>query len=459
MTDLLFRGGTILTPEGPVDDDLRVTNGLVEGIGPGVATEVVDVTGLWILPGGVDAHVHSRDPGFPDKEDFGSLTEAAAAGGITTVVDMPNTIPAVDSGSVFAAKAETAASRALVDFGLWGVVRSTSTPDQLQGLAAAGAIGFKAFLGYAFHRGRSQVIQTFQLDDPELEAPPDYGTIVRLAPVIAALGLPLAVHCEDLSVLAEFARPLGNYADALASRPAAAEAVAIAALAAVAESTGLRLQVVHLSSAAGLRVAEAFPAVVLETCPQYLWFTEADYDLHGPVMKMYPLVRGAGDREALRRALHSGRISRVGTDHAPHTDAEKLGVSLQDAAAGAPGIQTLYLSCLELARQLGDGAMAARWVSENPARELGIYPRKGALQAGSDADLVLVDPAGETLIRAADMRSKQTHGLFEGARFSFALHGTYLRGRPVGEQPGRLVKPTPQNQGHLPGSGPIQGLQ
>ena len=441
MTDLLFRGGTIFKPEGPVDDDLRVSNGVIEGFGPGEADQVVDATGLWILPGGIDAHVHGRDPGFPAKEDFRSLTEAAAAGGITTVIDMPNTVPGVDSGQAFEAKVKIASSKALVDFGLWGLVRSTSTPEQLRALAAAGAIGFKAYLGYAFHRGRRQVVQSFDLLESELEAPPDYGSIARVAPTIAELGLPLAVHCEDLSVLREFARPVESYRDALESRPAAAEAVAIAALAVLAQESGMRLQVVHLASAEGLRAAEPFPEVVLETCPQYLWFSESDFEALGPVMKMYPLIRGAEDREALRRALHRGRISRVGTDHAPHTDSEKLGVSLREAAAGAPGVQTLYLSCLELARQLGDGAMAARWVAENPARELGLHPRKGVIQPGSDADLVLVDPAGETLIRSADMRSKQQHGLFDGARFSFALHGTFLRGRPAGDLPGRLVRP------------------
>lgn len=431
----------MLTPEGPLDTDLRIAGGLIEGFGTGTAGEVVDARGLWILPGGIDAHVHSRDPGFPDKEDFGSLTAAAAAGGITTVLDMPNTIPGVDSGAVFEAKAAQAASRAVVDFGLWGMLRASSTAAQLEELKEAGAVGFKAFLGYAFHRGRRQVVQTFELSDPELEEPPDYGTIVRLAPTLARLGLPLAVHCEDLSVLRANARPLDGYDEALASRPALAEAVAVAGLAAIAREAGFRLHVVHLSSEAGLRAAEAFPELVLETCPQYLWLTAADYAALGPVMKMYPLVRGESDRDALRGALRTGRIGRVGTDHAPHTDAEKLGVSLQDAAAGAPGVQTLYLSCLQLGREFGDGALAARWVAENPARQLGLYPRKGAIAAGSDADLVLVDPAGETLVREVDMLSRQRHGVFEGTRFGFALHGTYLRGRPVGTQPGRLVSP------------------
>ena len=152
--------------------------------------------------------MHSRDPGFPEKEDFGTLTAAAAAGGITTVIDMPNTVPGVDSGGVLEAKAALAHSKARVDFGLWGLIRSSTTAEQLEGLAQAGAIGFKAYLGYAFSLSRKQVLYSPDTEDPDLETPPDYGTLLRLAPVVAALGLPLVIHAEDPGILAAFRRPL-----------------------------------------------------------------------------------------------------------------------------------------------------------------------------------------------------------------------------------------------------------
>jgi dihydroorotase-like cyclic amidohydrolase len=161
-----------------------------------------------VLPGAIDVHVHSRDPGFPMKEDFGTLTSAAAMGGVTTIVDMPNTVPGVDSAGVLEAKAALAHAKARVDFGLWGLIRSSSTADQLEALAAAGAVGFKAYLGYAFSMGHKQVLYSPDLGDPDLEAPPDYGTLARLAPVVAQLGLPLAIHAEDPTVLAAFRRPL-----------------------------------------------------------------------------------------------------------------------------------------------------------------------------------------------------------------------------------------------------------
>ena len=141
--------------------------------------------GCTCCPAAIDVHVHSRDPGFPEKEDFGTLTAAAAAGGVTTVIDMPNTVPGVDSGGVLEAKAALAHSKARVDFGLWGLIRSSTTAEQLEGLAQSGAIGFKAYLGYAFSLSRKQVLYTPDTEDPDLEAPPDYGTLLRLAPAVA----------------------------------------------------------------------------------------------------------------------------------------------------------------------------------------------------------------------------------------------------------------------------------
>ncbi len=412
---------------------------------------VVDARGMYVLPGAIDVHVHSRDPGFPEKEDYGTLTAAAAAGGVTTVIDMPNTVPGVDAAGVLESKAALARSKARVDFGLWGLVRSSSTADQLRGLAQAGATGFKAYLGYAFSLSRKQILYTPDSQDPDLEAPPDYGTLLRLAPVVASLGLPLVIHAEDPGILAAFRRPLDSYADVLASRPPEAEAVAIAAAAAIVDSFGGRLHVAHLSSAMGLIAAEAAmndgSRLSLETCPQYLWLSDQDFARLGTVMKMYPPVRTAADRDALVNGLARGAIRIVATDHAPHTDAEKAR-PLDLAAAGSPGVQTLYLSCLELAKRLGDVWKAPAWVSEGPAALAGLHDSKGRISPGFDADLVIVDPAGRMVVRPALMRSRQRHGALEGLEFGFSIASVYLRGRPVvrdgrqvGGAAGRMVSP------------------
>jgi allantoinase len=455
LTETVFKGATVFTPEGPADLDVRVNDGVITAVEPrGAAAggaQVADVKGLWLLPGGIDVHVHSRDPGFPDKEDFGTLTSAAAAGGVTTVIDMPNTVPAVDAAGMLESKAALARARSRVDFGLWALIRSTSTPEQLLGLAATGAVGFKAYLGYAFSITRKQVLYAPESGDPDLEAPPDYGTLARLASTIAELGLPLVIHAEDPGILKTFARPLESYADVLDSRPPEAESVAISASAAVARQSGVHLHVAHLSSALGLSAAqEAMAAgtrITLETCPQFLWLTESDYPRLGTAMKMSPPVRRLTDQHALRAALHRGTIGVVATDHAPHTGAEKAR-DLDHAPPGSPGVQTLYLSCLELAKQMGDPWLAPRWVSESPAWLAGLGESKGRIAPGYDADLVLVDPRQSTTFSARTMRSKQKHGALEGMKVSFAISSVYLRGTPVyangrlsAKASGRMVRP------------------
>lgn len=453
---LIIAGGTVHTPEGPRKVDVHVSGGVITDLEEGKSNrpdgaEVVDARGMYVLPGAIDVHVHSRDPGFPEKEDFGTLTTAAAAGGVTTVIDMPNTVPGVDSDGVLEAKAALARSKARVDFGLWGLMRSSSTAEQLEGLARSGATGFKAYLGYAFSLSRKQILQTPDSDDPDLEAPPDYGTLLRLAPVVAALGLPLVIHAEDPGILAAFRRPLDSYFDVLASRPPEAEAVAISAAAAIADSFGAHLHVAHLSSALGLLAAEAAlndgSRLSLETCPQYLWLSEQDFERLGTTMKMYPPVRTAIDRDALIDAVDRGVIGIVATDHAPHTDEEKAR-PLGEAAAGSPGVQTLYVSCLELAKRLGDVWKAPKWVSQGPATLVGLQESKGQISTGFDADLVIVDPKRGTVVRPAMMRSKQKHCSLDGLESSFSIAEVYVRGRlvvrdsrMVGRAIGRMVAP------------------
>ena len=446
MTELLIRGGTVHTAGGPRRADVLVNDGVITRVEPGLTTNGtrVDAKGKYVLPGAIDVHVHSRDPGFPEKEDFGTLTAAAAAGGVTAVLDMPNTVPAVDSAGVLESKAALARSKALVDFGLWGLIRSSTMPEQLEAMADAGAVGFKAYLAYSFSLSRKQVLYSPDVDDPDLEAPADYGTLARLAPTIAHLGLPLAIHAEDPTVLAAFRRPLHTYRDLLESRPPEAEAVAVSAAAAVARDSGAHLHVAHLSSALGLQAAEDAirngTSLTLETCPQFLLLTEHDFERVGAAMKMLPPVRTAADRHALREGLKRGVIGMVGTDHAPHTDEEKSR-GFEEAPAGSPGVQTLYLSCLQVAKDLGDVWLAPLWVSQAPAALAGLEQSKGAIAAGFDADLVIVDPRAKTRVGPEQMRSRQRHGALEGHEFDFAIDAVYLRGEPPAPGRGRMVRP------------------
>jgi allantoinase len=445
---MIVAGGTVHTPDGPREADVHVEGGRIEKLEPWAhprGPEVVDARGLWVLPGAIDGHVHGRDPGFPDKEDFGSLTAAAAAGGVTTVLDMPNTLPGVADAATFAAKREAIAAEAMVDYGLWALLRSSSSEDQVRELAEAGAIGFKAYLGYAVRRSTGQVLYTPGAVDADLEPPASYGTIARLARSLAATGVPVAAHAEDPSVLLASTARVEDYADLLATRPAVGEAVAVAALGALALSLDLNIHIVHLSSRFGLAAAvsarQAGARLSLETCPQYLWLTEADYTRLGPVMKMFPVIKTVADREELRAALYRSDIDTVATDHAPHTEEEKLHHPLAEAHAGSPGVQTLLLSCLELARQLGDPWRAVNWVSEKPALIFGLHPQKGVIQPGSDADLVLVDPAGKTVVSSDQMVSRQRYGALEGLELSFAINGVYVRGEVPHRGGGEFLRP------------------
>ncbi len=455
MTDLVIRGGSVYGPDGPIDADVHVTDGVITGVETGGVTPagatVIDARGMYVMPGAIDVHVHSRDPGFPEKEDFGTLTAAAALGGVTTVLDMPNTVPAVDAAGVLEAKAALARPKARVDFGLWGLVRSSSTEDQLEALAEAGAGGFKAYLGYSFGTSRKQVLQAADAGDPDLEAPPDYGTLARLGPAMARLGLPLAIHAEDPAILFAFRRPLETYSDLLEARPAEAEAVAISAAAAIARDCGVKLHVAHLSSALGLRAAQdamrTGTQLTLETCPQYLWLSDQDFARLGNSMKVFPPIRTAADRDALVEAAANGVIRIVATDHAPHTDEEKSR-PFGEAPSGSPGVQSLYLSCLELAKRIGDVSLAPRWVSEGPAALAGLKETTGTIATGFDADLVIIDPARTTLLRPQLMRSRQRRGAFDGMDFRFGVRDVFLRGRAIvrdgkliGRASGRMVRP------------------
>jgi len=187
--------------------------------------------------------------------------------------------------------------------------------------------------------------------------------------------------------------------------------------------------------------------MTVETCPQYLWLSENDFQRLGTWMKMNPPVKTLRDQAALRAALRHGVISIVATDHAPHTDDEKS-LDLDHALPGSPGVQTLYLSSLELAKQMGDVWMAPRWVSQAPAQLAGLDEIKGQIAPGFEADLVVVDPNQPTTFSPRFMRSRQRHGALDGKTSSFSIRSVYLRGIPVVTDgrlstrvSGRMVRP------------------
>jgi allantoinase len=445
--DVLLRGGLAVTPDGVRAADVGILDGAIAALEPelaGGAREVVDARGLHVLPGAIDAHVHVNEPGRSEWEGFRSASHAMAAGGTTCFLDMPlNASPPTLDGPAFDAKLAAARAASLVDFALWGGLVPGGV-DRLAELAERGAVGFKAFMC-------PSGIDDFEAaDDATLEAG------LREA---GRLGLPVAVHAEDAALAHELgARARGRGATSLrdwcASRPPLVELRAIGRALELAAAARARLHVVHVSCAAGVDlVAQARGRVdaTCETCPHYLLLDEDDALAIGALAKCAPPLRGAGERERLWERLAAGGIDLVASDHSPSPPRLKAGDGFA-AWGGISGCQTLLAAVL--AGGAAHGLALTRLielVSAAPAAVFGL-PGKGVLAVGADADVVLVDPAAEFELRAADLRYRHPQSALVGRTLRGRVVRTLVRGRTVfagGEvvdttERGRLVSPRPR---------------
>jgi allantoinase len=436
--------GHLVTPAGMLRGDVLCENGVIVGVldaGARVdADERYDATDKLVFPGFIDPHVHSRDPGLSHKEDFDHSTRGALIGGATTVLEMPNAIPPVDSVEVFEQRRVHHERSAWTDFGLWGLALGAANLDQIGPLFDAGAVGVKLFWGYALHRETRALVYNVGDESPEnLLMPPANGQVLRLFAEVARHGGLLAAHCEDKDVLSASEEQLGHsvesYQDLLAARPAIAEATSIAIATEFAKVTGCRFHVVHLASAAGLDAVrwarQRGVAVSAETCPQYLTLTDQDYPRVGPVMKVYPPVREQSDQDALWAGLNGGVIVSAGSDHAPHTVEEKSrGFATQPA--GAVGCETFGPVLIDaLLRGKTTPSRLAEVAATATAKLYGLYPRKGVIRPGSDADLVIVDPHATRTVRNEELIAKQPVSPWHGFELRGAPVATVLRGEIV----------------------------
>jgi allantoinase len=453
-------GGTLITSHGRFAADIVCVDGSIAQIGEppdGQALdEEIDARGLLVYPGFIDPHVHSRDPGLTDKEDFAHSTRAAAAGGVTTILEMPNAIPPVTSTDIFEQRAAQHGQVAFVDFGLWGLALGAENLADIGGLFTAGAVAVKLFWGYALHRQtRTLVYNLADAAPADLIQPPGTGDVLALCREVARVGGLLGAHCEDRGIIEKaehvLGHPIGTYAELLQARPDTAEAVSIAIAAELSAATGCRFHVVHTSSRSGVQAVRRAQAegvrLTAETCPHYLSFTDTDFAKLGVAIKVYPPIRTEADQAALWDAVGDGTVGSIGSDHAPHTLAEKA-LGLNAAPAGMLGVETMggVLVDAMLRGRLAPERLA--WVlSENTARLYGLYPRKGLLEVGADADFSLVDPNGTTLVDQARLHSKQPLSAWHSRSLQGAIRLTVLRGEvvardgePVGEPRGRLVR-------------------
>lgn len=418
------------------------------------AAEVIDASGLWVLPGFVDAHVHCRAPDRPDREDFASGTAAAAAAGITTILEMPIADVGVSRPEILHARRTLAERDAHVDFGLYGACGSLD-PATIHGLAEAGACAFKIFtLDVPPERRASFDGITITREDD----------IYRALSIVAETGLVCAVHAENDALLRigrERARAQGlSGADAfLTAHPQAAEAMAVAWLAVLAEETGARVHIVHVTSAWALdfiRLAKRRGvAMTAETCPHYLLFDEDAAHKHGRWAKIAPPLRPAADQAALWAALADGTLDILASDHAPFLPEEKETEDILAIPSGLPNLEAfppLMLSAAQEGRlpmQHMVGLLGAQ-----PARLYGLYPQKGSLQPGSDADIVLYDPGAQSVIDTSTWhsRSRGSARIFDGIGYRGRVLRTIVRGRTVYADGqlvgprgwGQMVRPRPQ---------------
>ncbi|GAB2575417.1 dihydroorotase [Microlunatus antarcticus] len=439
--DLLVVGGTVVSPSGRSRTNVAVRDGRVVAVGPArpQANEVVDATGLLVIPGGVDTHVHLMDPGAPDREDFPSGTAAAAASGVTTILEHTHGRP-VRTVADLHGKVDHLRDRSYVDFGL----AAHAWPGEEGAVAdlwAAGVAFFKVF-----------TCTTHGVPGHSAAA---LRTHLRASALVDAVSL---LHCEDESLTesAEAVLRAEGRTDAGILpewRSLDAELVAVAVASLLVRRTGARATVAHVSNAeaAGYLAAERARGARLaaEGCPQYFLLREEEVHPHGALRKFTPPARARTDDDEaqLWRLLRDGTLTHMSSDHAPSTLEQKADGDIWSVHFGLPGLDSTMAVLLDAAAR---GHLAyedvVRVYSEAPAKTYGLWPRKGRLAPGADADLVLVDPRARRTLRNADVLSKAGWTPFDGREVTGRVVSTYLRGRlvaadgrPVGERAGTFL--------------------
>ncbi|GLW97221.1 allantoinase AllB [Microtetraspora sp. NBRC 16547] len=433
--DLIVSSRRVVTPDGERPLAVAVRNGRIAALLPYpappparesardtardtarvTAREMVNLGEVALLPGLVDTHVHVNEPGRTHWEGFASATRAAAAGGVTTIVDMPlNALPPTVNVAALEIKRKAAEGQCHVDVGFWGGTIPGNTRE-LEPLHRAGVFGVKCFLS------PSGVDEFPALDRAGLR---------EALRTLASFGGLMTVHAEDPATLTD---PLGpTYLDFLASRTAEAERRAVEQVIELSAQTGARAHIVHVSSGSclePLRAAQnAGVPITAETCPHYLTLTAEE--VGGPAYKCCPPIREAANRDALWQGLADGVLMGIVSDHSPSTPDLKV----PDFAAAWGGISSLQVGLPAVwtsASARGYGLSdVVRWMAEGPAALVGL-PYKGAIRPGADADLVAFDPAAGFTVDAAALHHKNPVSPYHGKTLTGVVARTWLRGRPA----------------------------
>lgn len=443
MHSLVIRGERIALPGGIQPATVHVREDRIAAVSEygdvPAGVELLDAGEAVVFPGLVDTHVHVNEPGRTDWEGFAHATRAAAAGGVTTIVDMPlNSIPATTSVTALEAKRRAAAGQLAVDVGFWGGVVPGNTAA-LEPLARAGVLGFKCFLC------PSGVPEFEHVGEAELR---------QALREIAALDKPLLVHAElpGLLLAAEPSDDPRRYLTWLQSRPPVSETAAIDLLVTLSTEFSARVHIVHLASADALPVLRnaraASPAVTVETCPHYLALAAEEIADGETACKCAPPIRSGRHREALWQALIDGDIDLIATDHSPAPPELKrlADGNFLTAWGGIASLQIgLAVVWTEAARRKVPMHRLAGWLCEAPARLAGLDRRKGRIAAGQDADLVIWEPETAWTVEPSALYHRHSVTPYAGRVLNGRVRTTVLRGEvvfddaPVGEPRGRLL--------------------
>jgi allantoinase len=446
--------GQLVTEHGIYLADIGIEGGRVAALAaPGSlppAEQVIDAAGLLVLPGAVDIHFHARTPAYTERGDFYTESRAAAAGGVTTIFEMPISKPGCATPEIFLNRRRLAEEQCVVDFALYGAP-GTLDHDDVLGMAAEGAIAFKIFMHRAPLGRDDEFIGICLTEDHEL-----YQALA----LVKETGRRLVVHCESDSLLewglAQMqAQGRTDMRAHLDSRPPVVEAVAVARLLTLAEALKAPVHVAHVSCAQALQVIRRFQRdgldVTAETCPHYLFFDDEDYMRLGPYAKINPPIRSAADQAALWQGIAEGCFSAITTDHATYLAAEKERgwEGILRAPAGAPGVQALLPILMTAA--LRDKRLSleqvVRLISSEPARLFNVAPRKGTLQPGADADICLYDPRPATVFRYEQMLSqaRDIDKLYLNLPLQGRVVSTLVRGQVVFHE-GEILVPAGSGQ-------------
>ncbi len=436
--ELIIKNASIPQGDRQVLTDILVDKGIIVGFAKDIdagTAEVIDAKGMLVLPGVIDSHTHFNDPGFTHREDFVTGTSSAAAGGVTLIIDMPCcSVPSVRSVDNLHNKLNALEGKGVIDYAMWGGVTGEDVRNDVLNIvkeqAAEGVVAFKVYM--------TPSVPTYpRVTDPEM---------LEAFYAVAETGMPIGIHAENFAICDFYTNKLKkegrmDYPAWAEARKILAEKAAIQLGISFSEESGARLHIVHMSTAAGNELIKAAKIkglkVTAETCPHYLTLNAVDAMTEFEAFaKIAPPLRRAEDNEALWQGLVDGTVDFMATDHAPYeiaTEKDAPGMDVWTSFPGIPGVETLVP--IMISEGFNKGRLSLSRLVEvlctNPAVHYGLYPKKGAIEIGADADFTIVDLEKEWTLDKDKMHCKPKYTPFHGMKLKGKVDKTIVRGTLV----------------------------